>query len=407
MFDCLSVRKEFPILNTKIRGNPLCYLDSGASAQKPKSVIEAITKGYEIEYSNVHRGLHYLSNLATEKFESVRGKIQMFLGAKSEEEIVFTSGSTEGLNLIAYAWGENNLIKGDQIILSVAEHHSNIIPWHFLRERIGVVIKWVEPRADGSIVASDIISAMNEKTKIVSITQMSNVLGSIVDVKSVCEAASRRKIISIIDGSQSVVHLPVNVQEIGCDFFVFTGHKLYGPSASGALYVKKERFDEMKPFLGGGSMINHVGREDVSYNIPPHKFEAGTPAIVPIIGLGAAIDFVEMLGRDNILKYEKKMIEYTKIRFKDLDFINQQGTSSEKGGIFSFTIKQNKLHPHDISTIIDQKGVAVRAGHHCAQPLLDHLGLSATCRASLAIYNNEDDIDQLINSLKFAIKLVS
>ena len=406
MLEIEEVRKEFPILKTKIREKPLCYLDNGASAQKPKVVIEAITRGYELEYSNVHRGLHYLSNLATERFEAVREKIQKFLSASSVDEIVFTTGATEGLNLISYAWAEKNLTKGDQIILSLAEHHSNIIPWHFLRERLGIEIKWVAPRSDGSLPASDIIGAMDEKTKVVSITHMSNVLGSIVDVKKICSAARANNILSVIDGSQAIVHLPVNVQDIGCDFYVFTGHKLYGPSGSGALYVRKERFNEMRPFLGGGAMINHVGRDSVSYNVAPYKFEAGTPAIVSTIGLGAAIDFVEMVGRENILNYENKLVQYTRNRLSELDFLALQGTSDEKGGIFSFTIREDRLHPHDIATIIDQKGVAVRAGHHCCQPLLDHLGLSATCRASLAMYNTEDDIDSLIEALKFCMKLV-
>ena len=406
MLEIEEVRKEFPILKTKIREKPLCYLDNGASAQKPKVVIEAITRGYELEYSNVHRGLHYLSNLATERFEAVREKIQKFLSASSVDEIVFTTGATEGLNLISYAWAEKNLTKGDQIILSLAEHHSNIIPWHFLRERLGIGIKWVAPRSDGSLPASDIIGAMDEKTKVVSITHMSNVLGSVVDVKKICTAARANNILSVIDGSQAIVHLPVNVQDIGCDFYVFTGHKLYGPSGSGALYVRKERFNEMRPFLGGGAMINHVGRDSVSYNVAPYKFEAGTPAIVSTIGLGAAIDFVEMVGRENILNYENKLVQYTRNRLSELDFLTLQGTSDEKGGIFSFTIREDRLHPHDIATIIDQKGVAVRAGHHCCQPLLDHLGVSATCRASLAMYNTEDDIDSLIEALKFCMKLV-
>ena len=405
MFDIESVRKEFPILNIKVRGESLCYLDNGASAQKPRCVIEAVTKGYEFEYANVHRGLHHLSNIATEKFESVREKIRKFIDADNAEEVIFTSGSTEGLNLIAYAWAQKNLVEGDQIILSIAEHHSNIIPWHFLRERMGIQLKWVETREDGSLLAEDVISAMNEKTKLVSITQMSNVLGSVVDVKAICSAARDRNIISVIDGSQAIVHLPVSVQDLGCDFYVFTGHKLYGPSASGALYVKRARFEEMRPFLGGGSMINHVGRESVSYNIPPHKFEAGTPAIIPMIGLGAAIDFVEMLGRKNILEYESKLVEFTNIRLSELGFLNLQGTSTDKGGIFSFIIQDNKLHPHDVATIVDQKGVAVRAGHHCAQPLLDYLGISATCRASLAMYNTEEDIERLVDALKFAIEL--
>ena len=388
MLDIISIRKEFPILEKKIRGMPLSYLDNGASAQKPKVVIDAIRKGYESEYANVHRGLHFLSNLATDKFESVRDKIKNFLGAGDEKEIVFTSGSTEGINLVAYAWAQNNLKKDDEILLSIAEHHSNIVPWHFLREKIGVKLIWIEPRDDGSIHADDVIKSIGPKTKFISITHMSNVLGSVIDVKKICKVAKSKQIVTLIDGSQSAVHMPIDVTDLSCDFFVFTGHKLYGPSASGAIYINQNRFEEMEPFQGGGSMINFVGKENITYNKAPHKFEAGTPAIIPIIGLGAAIDFVLSIGQENIIEYEKKLVNYAKDSLYNLDFLDFQGTSKDKGGIFSFTMKENKLHPHDIATIVDQKGVAVRAGHHCAQPLLDHLGLSSTCRASLALYNN-------------------
>ena len=407
MFDINSVRKEFPILQKKIRGKPLSYLDNGASAQKPKVVIEAIKIGYESEYANVHRGLHFLSNLATEKFECVRDKVKNFLGADDEKEIVFTKGSTEGINLVANAWAQNNLKEGDEILLSLAEHHSNIVPWHFLRKKIGVKLNWILPQKDGSIIADDIINSIGKNTKLICITQMSNVLGSIVDVKKICKVAAEKKIATLVDGSQSVVHMPVNVSEMNCDFFVFTGHKLYGPSASGAIYINRNRVNEMEPFLGGGSMINSVQKDNISFNEAPHMFEAGTPAIVPIIGLGAAIDFVESIGLKNINNYEQSLVKYTEHCLYDLDFLNFQGVSKIKGGIFSFTMKENLLHPHDIATIVDQKGVAVRAGHHCAQPLLEHLGLNATCRASLAMYNNEEDIDQLIESLKFAVSLVA
>ncbi len=407
MLDIISIRKEFPILEKKIRGMPLSYLDNGASAQKPKVVIDAIRKGYESEYANVHRGLHFLSNLATDKFESVRDKIKNFLGAGDEKEIVFTSGSTEGINLVAYAWAQNNLKKDDEILLSIAEHHSNIVPWHFLREKIGVKLIWIEPRDDGSIHADDVIKSIGPKTKFISITHMSNVLGSVIDVKKICKVAKSKQIVTLIDGSQSAVHMPIDVTDLSCDFFVFTGHKLYGPSASGAIYINQNRFEEMEPFQGGGSMINFVGKENITYNKAPHKFEAGTPAIIPIIGLGAAVDFVLSIGQENIIEYEKKLVNYTKDSLYNLDFLDFQGTSKDKGGIFSFTMKENKLHPHDIATIVDQKGVAVRAGHHCAQPLLDHLGLSSTCRASLALYNNEDDIDHLIDALKFTYSLIS
>ena len=407
MLDIISIRKEFPILEKKIRGMPLSYLDNGASAQKPKVVIDAIRKGYESEYANVHRGLHFLSNLATDKFESVRDKIKNFLGAGDEKEIVFTSGSTEGINLVAYAWAQNNLKKDDEILLSIAEHHSNIVPWHFLREKIGVKLIWIEPRDDGAIHADDVIKSIGPKTKFISITHMSNVLGSVIDVKKICKVAKSKQIVTLIDGSQSAVHMPIDVTDLSCDFFVFTGHKLYGPSASGAIYINQNRFEEMEPFQGGGSMINFVGKENITYNKAPHKFEAGTPAIIPIIGLGAAIDFVLSIGQENIIEYEKKLVNYAKDSLYNLDFLDFQGTSKDKGGIFSFTMKENKLHPHDIATIVDQKGVAVRAGHHCAQPLLDHLGLSSTCRASLALYNNEDDIDHLIDALKSTYSLIS
>ena len=407
MYDIDLIRKEFPILEKKIRGKPLCYLDNGASAQKPKIVIDTIKNGYEDEYANVHRGLHFLSNLATEKFEAVRNKVKKFLGAEHENEIVFTSGTTEAINLVAHAWGQHNLKKDDEILLSIAEHHSNIVPWHFLREKLGVKLRWIDTREDGSINADDVLNSVGENTKLIAITQMSNVLGSIVDVKKICKSAKKNQITTLIDGSQSVVHMSVDVSDLCCDFFVFTGHKLYGPSASGALYINKNRFDEMHPFIGGGSMINYVGKENITYNNIPHKFEAGTPAIIPIIGLGAAIDFVESIGQDNIIEHETKLVSYAKKYLYDLDFLNFQGNAVDKGGIFSFTMKENKLHPHDIATIVDQKGVAVRAGHHCAQPLLDHLGLSATCRASFALYNNEEDINQLVDSLKFAYDLIS
>ena len=310
MLDINSVRKEFPILKKKIRGKPLCYLDNGASAQKPKVVIDTITKGYGSEYANVHRGLHFLSNLATDKFESVRDKIKNFLGAKDDKEIIFTSGSTEGINLVAYSWARYNLKQDDEILLSVAEHHSNIVPWHFLREKIGVKLKWIEPRKDGSISADDVIDSIGSDTKLITITHMSNVLGSVVDVKKICKIARNKEIVTLIDGSQSIVHMPINVSELCCDFFVFTGHKLYGPSASGAIYINQNRFDEMEPFLGGGAMINFVGKENITYNKAPHKFEAGTPPYVEAIGLGAAVDYLENLGMTEVEKHSDELREY-------------------------------------------------------------------------------------------------
>ena len=407
MFEINEIRSEFPILQTRVRSHPLSYLDNGASAQKPREVIDAMTKAYELEYSNVHRGIHYLSNLATDKFEAVRETVKNFIGAKGTQEIVFTSGSTEGLNLVAHAWGKPNLAQGDEIILSLAEHHSNIIPWHFLRQKIGIKLVWVEPELDGSISTDRIISTITNRTKLIALTHMSNVLGSIVDVKKVCECAKKRNIVTVIDGSQAIVHLPVDVSDLGCDFYVFTGHKLYGPTGSGVLYMREPRADEMQPFHGGGAMINNVSKDSITYNVAPFKFEAGTPPIVPIIGLGTAIEFIQKIGKENILKHEKLITKYLGESLKDLDFLSLQGTSSCKGGIYSFTIVDNKLHPHDVATLVDQKGVAIRAGHHCAQPLLEHLQVPATCRASLALYNNESDIDQLSEALVSANKLVS
>ena len=400
MFNVEEIRKEFPILERKVNNNKLCYLDNSASAQKPRVVIEELKSFYQNEYSNVHRGLHLLSNMATDKFENVRNKIGKFLGAKSAEEIVFTSGSTEGLNLIAFGWAEKNLKRGDEIIISVMEHHANIVPWHFLRKKIGIVIKWVEPNKDGSLPSDSVIENITEKTKLISLTQMSNVFGSIVDVKTICKIAHKKNIPVVIDGSQAAVHMKINVSDIDCDFYVVTGHKLYGPSSSGTVFIKKERMKEMQPFMGGGSMIKSVQREMVEYNSFPHMFEAGTPNISEIIGLGKAIDFISDLGLDNIANYELKLKNYCVDEFKKLSWLNIQGTHKNKGCIFSFTIDGNG-HPHDISTLLDSKGIAVRAGHHCCQPLMDHLGLSATCRASFALYNTEEEVSKLLNGLKF------
>ena len=399
MTDLAQIRKEFPILEKKIHGKTLCYLDNGASAQKPKKVLESINRAYASEYANVHRGLHYLSNLATDNYEAVRNKIKEFLGAEFDDEIIFTSGTTEALNLVSYGWGTKNLEKGDEIILSVLEHHANIVPWHFLRERHGVVLKWVEPRSDGSIEPADIYEKITKNTKLIALTQMSNVLGSILDLKTICNSPETYNIPVLVDGSQAAAHMKIDVMDIGCDFYCVTGHKLYGPSGSGAIYIRRPRLDEMVPFMGGGSMINEVGRDEITYNIAPHKFEAGTPGIVEMIGLGAALDFIGEIGFDNITRHEKRLTEYTLDRFESLDWLQVHGSTRNRGAIFSFNI-QGQAHPHDISTILDRKGIAVRAGHHCAQPLMDYLGITASCRASFALYNTEDEVDLLVNALK-------
>jgi cysteine desulfurase / selenocysteine lyase len=404
MLDVNAIRDEFPILSRTVHGKPLVYLDNAASAQKPRAVIEAVSRAYGHEYANVHRGLHYLSNLATDNYEAVRGKLQAFLGAEREEEILFTTGSTQAFNLVSYAWGVPNLKEGDEILLSVMEHHANIVPWHFLRERQGVVLKWVETDPDGSLPAQAVIDAMGPRTKLVALTHMSNVLGTVVDVKAVCAEARARGIATVIDGSQAAVHMPVNLADLGCDFYAVTGHKLYGPSASGALYVRRARYAEMQPFIGGGDMIREVHRDRVTWNDPPHKFEAGTPGIVQMIGLGAAIDWMQAVGLEAIGAHERGLRDYARERLAGLNWLSVQGDAPGKGAIFSFTM-QGAAHPHDISTVIDRKGVAVRAGHHCAQPLMEHLGVSATCRASFAVYNTEAEVDALVEALELCHEL--
>ena len=404
MFEVSEFRKEFPILSKKVNGKPLVYLDNGASSQKPISVIEAVKNCYENEYSNVHRGLHFLSNLATDNFEAVRGKVKDFLGAAFPEEIVFTSGSTEALNLISYAWAFQNLESGDEIILTTLEHHANIVPWHFLRARKGVKLIWVDPDENGQISFDMINTKISSKTKMVCITHMSNVFGSIIDVKNVCKELRKRGIVSVIDGSQAIVHLEVDVKAIGCDFYTFTGHKIFGPTGTGVLYVNKKRVSEMVPFLGGGEMIKNVSKDDVTYNQAPFLFEAGTPGIAEIIGLGAAIDFVQRLDRKSILEYEKSVSEYTRTELEKLDWLVRHCFHKDNLAIFSFSM-EGSAHAHDIATILDTNGVAVRSGHHCAQPLMNFIGVPATCRSSLALYNTAQEIDTLIESLKKCKKL--
>ncbi|WP_281972083.1 cysteine desulfurase [Ruegeria faecimaris] len=401
MFDLQKIRADFPILSREVNGKPLTYLDNGASAQKPQVVIDAVTRAYTEEYANVHRGLHYLSNLATEKYESVRGTIARFLGVTDEDEIVLNSGTTEGINLVAYGWAMPRLQAGDEIVLSVMEHHANIVPWHFLRERQGVVLKWVDVDADGGLDPQAVIDAIGPKTKLVAVTHCSNVLGTVVDVKAITEGAHAKGVPVLVDGSQGAVHMPVDVQDIGCDFYAITGHKLYGPSGSGAIYIKSDRMAEMRPFIGGGDMIKEVSKDQVIYNDPPMKFEAGTPGIVQTIGLGVALDYLMDLGMDNVAAHEAEIRDYAMQRFAGLNWIQLQGTRPDKAAIFSFTL-DGAGHAHDISTILDKKGVAVRAGHHCAGPLMDFLGVTATCRASFGLYNSKDEVDTLIEALELA-----
>ncbi|WP_432450114.1 cysteine desulfurase [Aliiroseovarius marinus] len=406
MFDIQKIRAEFPILSREVNGQPLCYLDNGASAQKPQVVIDAITRGYAEEYSNVHRGLHYLSNLSTERYEAVRGIVARFLNAGSQDEIIFNSGTTEGINLVSYAWAAPRMQAGDEIILSTMEHHANIVPWHFLRERQGVVLKWVDPAPDGSLDADAVLAAITPRTKLITVTHCSNVLGTVVDVKAISAGARAQGVPVLVDGSQGAVHMPVDVQDIGCDFYAITGHKLYGPSGSGAIYIRADRQAEMQPFFGGGDMINEVTKEAVTYAAPPLKFEAGTPGIVQTIGMGAALEYLMDLGMEAVAAHEADLAAYAQDRLSGLNWVNVQGHAPGKAAIFSLTM-EGAAHAHDISTILDKKGIAVRAGHHCAKPLMEHLGVAATARASFGLYNTRDEVDRLIEGLELCHKLLA
>ena len=401
MYDVNTIRRDFPILSREVNGKPLVYLDNGASAQKPQVVIDAISRAYSHEYSNVHRGLHYLSNLATDQYESVRGTVARFLNVGNEDHVVFNSGTTEGINLVAYGWAMPNLSPGDEIILSVMEHHANIVPWHFLRERQGVVIKWVDVDATGALDPQAVIDAITPKTKLIAVTQVSNVLGTVVDVKAITAGAHAKGVPVLVDGSQAAVHMPVDVQDIGCDFYAITGHKLYGPSGSGAIYIHPDRMAEMRPFLGGGDMIREVTKDGIIYNDAPMKFEAGTPGIVQTIGMGVGLEYMMNVGMENIAAHEASLRDYAVTRLAGLNWLQVQGTTPDKAAIFSFTL-DGAAHAHDISTILDKKGVAVRAGQHCCGPLMQHLGQTATCRASFGMYNTNAEIDTLIEALELA-----
>ena len=397
-FDVRSVRAQFPILLREVNGKPLVYLDSGASAQKPRAVIDAVTRAYEAEYANVHRGLHTLSTIATERYEGVRGTVARFIGA-SERDVILNSGTTEGINTVAYGWAMPRMEAGDEIVLSIMEHHANIVPWHFLRERQGVVLRWVEVDAQGALDPQAVIAAIGPRTRLVAVTHLSNVLGTKVDVAAICEGAHAEGVPVLVDGSQGAVHMPVDVRAMGCDFYAVTGHKLYGPSGSGALYVHPDRMAEMRPFMGGGDMIREVHRDAITYNDAPMKFEAGTPGIVEQIGFGAALDWMTDLGIEAIAAHEDSLRDYARERLAGLNWLDVQGDTPDKAAIFSFTL-EGAAHAHDISTVLDKKGVAVRAGHHCAQPLMEHLGVTATCRASFAVYNTRDDVDALVDALE-------
>ncbi len=396
-YDVERIRTDFPILFREVYGKPLVYLDNGASAQKPRAVLDAIEHAYKMEYANVHRGLHYLSNTATAKYEDARETVRRFLNAPSTDEIIFTRNATEAINLVASSFGGMILGEGDEIILSIMEHHSNIVPWHFHRERRGAVLKWAPITDEGELQLDKFERLFNKHTKMVAITHMSNVLGTVTPLKEIVRIAHAHDVPVLVDGSQAAVHMPVDVQDLDVDFYAFTGHKTYGPSGIGVLYAKRKHLDAMPPYMGGGEMIESVHKDRIAYGKAPHKFEAGTPPIVQAIGLGAALDYMMQVGRDRIARYEAGLKDYAHERLGRLNWLKIHGHARDKGAIVAFSI--DGLHPHDISTIIDRSGVAVRAGHHCAQPLMERLGVTATCRASFAMYNTKAEVDALAEAL--------
>ncbi len=402
-YDVEAIRADFPILAERPYGKPLVYLDNAASAQKPRAVIERLTHVYEHEYANVHRGLHYLANAATEAYEAARESVRRFLNAASSEEIVFTRSATEAINLVAASFGLAHIGAGDEIVLSVMEHHSNIVPWHFHRERKGAVLKWVDVADDGSFSLEAFERALTPRTKIVAITQMSNVLGTAPPIKDIVRIAHAHGVPVLVDGSQGAVHLDVDVRDLDVDFYAFAGHKVYGPTGIGVLYGKRALLESLPPFNGGGEMIQDVTRDVVTYNQPPHRFEAGTPPIVQAIGLGAALDYVEGVGRSRARGHEEALSAYAHERLGAINSLRIFGAAPGKGPIVSFNMQG--AHAHDVATIIDRAGVAVRAGTHCAMPLLQRFGVTSTCRASFALYNTRAEVDALADALVRAQKL--
>ena len=396
-YDVNRIRADFPILAMQVYGKPLVYLDNEASAQKPRAVLDRLDRVYTSQYANVHRGLHYLANEATEAYEAARDKVAASLNAARREEIVFTRNATEAINLVAYTFGRERVKAGDEIVLSIMEHHSNIVPWHFLRERQGAVIKWAPVDDEGYFLLDEFEKLLTPRTKMVAVTHMSNVLGTLTPVKDIVRLAHARGIPVLLDGAQAAVHADVDVQDIGCDFYAVTGHKIYGPTGIGVLYGKYQHLAAMPPFNGGGEMIREVFQDHISYGEPPHRFEAGTPPIVEAIGLGAAIDYVASIGKARIHAHETDLMRYAHDRLREINSLRIFGTTKDKGPIVAFEMKG--AHPHDVATVIDRSGVAVRAGTHCVMPLLARFGVTATCRASFAMYNTREEIDCLAQAL--------
>ncbi|MEC7395845.1 MAG: cysteine desulfurase [Pseudomonadota bacterium] len=396
-YDVNRIRADFPILSQEVHGKPLSFLDNGASAQKPRQVIDAMRSVYETEYANVHRGAYQLSERATERYEGARDIVQRFLNAKSRQEIVFAKNVTEVINLVAYSYARCVLEPGDEVIITDMEHHSNIVPWQLMRDERGLVLKYVSCTDDGEFRIEDLAKLITPKTKLISLTHVSNVMGTVVPIKEVAKLAHEHGAKLMVDGAQAVMHMPVDVQDLDCDFYAFTGHKIYGPSGIGVLYGKAELLDAMPPFLGGGDMILSVTMEKSTWAALPAKFEAGTPPIAQAIGLGAALEYVSGIGLEGIAAHEIDLLNYATQQLSSIDGLRIIGTAPNKTSVISFTM--DGAHPHDISTIIDQAGVCVRAGHHCAQPLMERMGVPATTRASFGMYNTREEADTLVAAL--------
>jgi cysteine desulfurase/selenocysteine lyase len=404
-FNVQTLRDQFPILSREVHGKPLCYLDNAASVQKPQAVIDAISGAMSGQYANVHRGLHTLANETTAAFEAGRETVRRYLNAASADEIIFTMGGTDATNLVGNVLGQEEIGEGDEIILSIMEHHSTIVPWHFLRERKGAVLRWLDVDADGRINLDQYASMFTERTKLVAITHQSNVLGTVTPVKEMARIAHMNGAMILADGCQAAVHGPVDVQDLGVDFYVLTGHKTYGPTGIGVLYGKRAILDRLPPYRGGGEMIDVVEQDRVTYNVPPHRFEAGTPPILEVIGLGAALEWIMAQDIEGLHEHERAITDHAMEALRATNFIELYGEAKDKGPVVAFNLKG--IHPHDVSTILDRQGVAVRAGHHCCQPLMRKLGVSATARASFAAYNTHDEVERLVESCRKAHDLLS
>ena len=395
--DADQIRKDFPIFEVKMRGKPLTYLDSAASAQKPRAVIDAISNFYAAHYANIHRGIYQLSAEATLRYEAVRTQVARFIGAADPREVIFVRNATEAINLVARSWGEQEIGGGDEIVLTTMEHHANIVPWQMLAERCGAILRVAEISDDGVLDIDHLVSLLGPRTRLLAFTEISNALGTINPVTQLTAIARERGITTLVDGAQAVPHQPVDVAALGCDFYAFSGHKVFGPSGAGVLYGRLPLLDSMPPFLGGGDMIENVSFKGTTYAPVPQKFEAGTPDIASVIGFGAAIEYLEAIGMDRIAAYEQSLLVYATERLSEIPGLRIIGPAKEKAAVISFVLED--AHPHDIGTVLDGEGIAIRAGHHCAQPLMNRMGVPATARASFSFYNTREDVDRLITAL--------